>query len=223
MDRCNPCSHPFTFSCGADKLDFWIFLTKPPHTGALYTYSRCSKPWIVWHCWHANMLMETIWSRTSTAQQELAWGLGPLCTLLQNAFLWVPELIASTVRKDQTPCFLQRAEGGPAGAEPGVYESQHCLSLACLPLLGNKSHLKVIGDLVRSTCGTSAMRSLLKMEWLEVYTAINKLQCGRAGFKMCARLMACGGVSASQKNWRKLCRYCRRCEGKRTDYMVFHP
>lgn len=72
------------------------------HTGPLYTYSRCSKPWIVWHCWHANMLMETIWSRTSTAQQELAWGLGPLCTLLQNAFLWVPGLIASTVRRSDT-------------------------------------------------------------------------------------------------------------------------
>lgn len=38
------------------------------------------------------------------------------------------------------------------------------------------------------------MRSRLKMESREVYTDINKLQCGRAGFKMCARLMACGGV-----------------------------
>lgn len=45
----------------------------------------------------------------------------------------------------------------------GVYESQHCLSLASRPLPGNKSHLKVTGEPVRSARGTSAMRSLLEL------------------------------------------------------------
>lgn len=47
---------------------------------------------------------------------------------------------------------------------------------ACTVFRWNKSHLKVTGELLGSTRGTSAIRSLLKMEWHEVYTTINKLQ-----------------------------------------------
>lgn len=46
------------FLCGAAQ-----------HTGALYTvYSRCSRPWIVWHRWHANMLTENIWEKKKKSQ-----------------------------------------------------------------------------------------------------------------------------------------------------------
>lgn len=37
------------------------------------------------------------------------------------------------------------------------------------------------------------------MEWYEVCTPINKLECGRAGFQMCASLLACGGVSTNER------------------------
>lgn len=47
---------------------------------------------------------------------------------------------------------------------------------ACTVFRWNKSHLKVTGELLGSTRGTSAIRSLLKMEWHEVYATINKLQ-----------------------------------------------
>lgn len=43
------------------------------------------------------------------------------------------------------------------------------------------------------------MRSPLKTEWHEVYTTINKLECGRARFQMCMSLLACGGVSTVEK------------------------
>ena len=70
---------------------------------------------------------------------------------------------------------------------------------ACTVFRWNKSHLKVTGELLGSTRGTSAIRSLLKMEWHEVYATINKLQSWGFllffFFQMCTCLLACGRIS----------------------------
>lgn len=94
---------------------------------------------------------------------------GPATHPAANASLRVPGLITPSA---ETPGTMF-----PPGSWGRTCRSRaRAFMKACTVFRWNKSHLKVTGELLGSTRGTSAIRSLLKMEWHEVYATINKLQ-----------------------------------------------
>lgn len=94
---------------------------------------------------------------------------GPATHPAANASLRVPGLITPSA---ETPSTMF-----PPGSWGRTCRSRaRAFMKACTVFRWNKSHLKVTGELLGSTRGTSAIRSLLKMEWHEVYATINKLQ-----------------------------------------------
>lgn len=177
MGRCAQPFHP--------QVPFPVMITSTfskEHTGALYNvhiYSRCSRPpdsLALLACKHVNgKHLEQEPRRPTGAGMSSEPAVHPTV----NASLWVPGLITPRAQTSGTMFPPETRRRTCRTRARRLWKP--ALSLTGLPFSAGeqkpfKSHWQAGLEHFWNLCDEIT----LKMEWHEVYTAINKLECGRA-------------------------------------------
>lgn len=119
---------------------------EPQHTGALCTvYSRCSRPWIVWHRWHANMLTENIWekkSQTPNRSWHEEWARHAPCCERLFMSSWVNYTQSPNIRHHVS---TREQEEDLQDSSQAFMKASTVSRWPAFLCRGNKSHLKVTG------------------------------------------------------------------------------